>query len=541
MLKLEGFITDITKLKSSEAASLQAEAKYRSIFENAIEGIFQSTLDGHYISVNPALAKIYGYESPQALISGLTNIEQQLYVKPNRRQEFLELIQQQGAVTGFESQVYRQDRTVIWISENVRIVKDPDGAALYYEGTVENITVYKQLHQQLESKVLERTLELSQANYRLQTEIVERQQAQLALRASEERYRAVVEQTSEGIFLIDAQTTKILQTNAAFERLLGYTSQELLQLKLKDVVVLDINNIQQTLKAPHCFIAEAPHRRKDGSLVWTEVNISCISYGALQVFCAIVRDITARKRAETDMQRALAKEKELSDLKSRFVNMASHEFRTPLTTILFSAELIQKYGCRWTQEKKDRHFWKIQTSVNQMTQLLNDVLLIGQSEVGKLEFTPKFIDLHQFCLDLVEEMQNTTDKHQIIFATPPFDWTWANMDEKLLRHIFTNLLANAIKYTPQGGDIDFELTCQQDRAIFRLRDSGIGIPKSDRAKLFDAFHRASNVGTIPGTGLGLAIVKSSVDLHGGSITIETEVDTGTTFEVVLPLSEVSCA
>ncbi len=544
LLGLEGFITDITKLKVSEAALVQAEAKYRSIFENAIEGIFQSNFDGQYISVNPALAQIYGYESEQALMCGLTNIQQQLYVEPNRRQEFLDLIHVQGAVTGFESQVYRQDRTVIWICENVRVVKDPHGAALYYEGTVEDITVHKQLHQQLESKVLERTFELSKANYKLKSEIAERKQAQLALRLSEERYRAVVEQTSEGIFLIDASTTNILQTNAAFERLLGYTFEELLQLKLEDVVALDSKiidrNIQQALKAQHCFIAEAPHRRKDGSLVLTEVNVNCIFYGDRQVFCAIVRDITDRKRAEAEKERALAKEKELSDLKSRFVNMASHEFRTPLTTILFSAELVQKYGCKWTQEKKDRHFWKIQTSVNHMTQLLNEVLLIGQAEAGKLEFNPHPIDLNQFCLDLVEEMQITTNKHKIIFA-PKIDCPYPVMDEKLLRHIFSNLLANAIKYTPQGGIIDFAVVCQQDRAIFRLRDSGIGIPERDRTKLFDSFHRASNVGAISGTGLGLAIVKKSVDLHGGSITVESEINVGTTFEVVLAVGKSAIA
>lgn len=658
LLGLEGFITDITKLKSSEMAIRQAEAKYRSIFENAIEGIFQSTLDGQYISVNPALAKIYGYKSQQELISRLTNIERQLYVEANRRHEFLNLMQQHGAVKGFESQVYRQDRTVIWISENVRIVKDPDGNALYYEGTVEDITAYKQLHQQLESKVIERTFELSKANYQLQNEVIERKQAQLALRASEERCRAVVEQTSEGIFLIDAHTKNILQTNAAFDRLLGYTCEELLQLKLEDVVALESNvidrNVQQTLKAQHCFIAEAPHRCKDGSLVWCEVSASCIFYGDRQVICAlvrditqrrqaesalryslttnralieampdsmfrfsaegifinckaskeldlllppqefvgkhiseilppkiaqttmeyitqalvtqemqvfeyqlplneslrdyearivvsaesevmaIVRDITQRKRAEAEMQSALTKEKELHELKSRFVSMTSHEFRTPLTTIMFSAELIQKYGLKWTQEKKDRHLWRIQTSVNQMIQLLDDVLTIGQAEAKKLDFNPHPIDLNQFCGDLVEEMQNLTDKHAIIFNSK-LDCTCAKMDEKLLRHIFSNLLANAIKYTPGGGAIEFELASIQNEAIFRLRDSGIGIPKCDRANLFDSFHRASNVGTISGTGLGLAIVKKSVDLHGGAINVESEVGVGTTFEVTLPL------
>jgi PAS domain S-box-containing protein len=539
LLGLEGFITDITKLKTSETVLRETEAKYRSIFENAVEGIFQSTIEGQYISVNPSLARIYGYESAQTLVSGLTNIEQQLYVEASRRQEFLDLIQRHGAVTGFESQVYRQDRTIIWISENIRVVKDHHGNVLYYEGTVEDITAYKQLHQQLENKVLERTLELSVANHQLKREIAERQQTQLALRASEELYRAVVEQTSDGIVLVDVDNKALLQTNAAYQKMIGYTAAELLQLKADDISALESTTIdliiQEILTAQNCFRGEVPHRHKDGFLVWCEVNASNIFYGDRQVICVVVRDITERRRAEAEIQSALAKEKELSDLKSRFANMTSHEFRTPLTTILFSAELLQKYGAKWTQAKQEQHLCRIQTSVNRMTQLLDDVLLIGKAEAGKLEFNPYSIDLNQFCQDLVEEIQNTTARHQITFTTK-LDRPRAEMDEKLLRHIFSNLLTNAVKYTPQGGTIDFELACQQDDAIFRLRDSGIGIPNRDRAQLFDSFHRASNVGSISGTGLGLAIVKTSVELHGGTITVESEIDVGTTFEVTLPLS-----
>ena len=159
VLGLEGFITDITERKRSEDASRQAEAKYRSIFENALEGIFQSSADGHYLSANPTLAKIYGYASPQELIESLTDIEHQLYVKPQRRDEFVRLMQENDAVSEFDSQVYRKDGSVIWISENARAVRDPQtGELLYYEGLVEDITECKRAKEQLRERAFYDTL-----------------------------------------------------------------------------------------------------------------------------------------------------------------------------------------------------------------------------------------------------------------------------------------------------------------------------------------------------------------------------------------------
>ena len=250
----------------------------------------------------------------------------------------------------------------------------------------------------------------------------------------------------------------------------------------------------------------------------------------------MVRDITERKRAEADIRNALEKEKQLSELKSRFVTMASHEFRTPLTTILSSAELLQDYGFKWNEEKKLQHLQRVVKAVQHMTQLLNDVLLIGKAEAGKLECNPAPVNLVQFCRDLVDEMQLGTDNHTIAFRSHG-NCTNTYLDEKLLRHILSNLLSNAIKYSPTGSIVQFNLICEQGEAIFRVQDEGIGIPSSDQAQLFDSFYRASNVGTIPGTGLGLAIVKKSVDLYGGKIAVKSVVEVGTTFTVTLPLNK----
>lgn len=248
-----------------------------------------------------------------------------------------------------------------------------------------------------------------------------------------------------------------------------------------------------------------------------------------------IHDSNESKRVAVEISRALEKEKELSELKSGFVAMASHEFRTPLATILSSTELLEHYSHKWTEAKKLNHLQRIQVAVKRMTELLNDVLLIGKAEADKLEFEPTPLNLVQFCRDLVEDMQVTTATHTIAFCTQG-QCTNACMDEKLLRHILVNLLSNAIKYSPQGDIVHFDLVCNQEVATFHVRDQGIGIPKADQAQLFDSFRRASNVGTISGTGLGLAIVKKSVDLHNGEITVASEVEVGTTFTVTLPLN-----
>jgi len=248
---------------------------------------------------------------------------------------------------------------------------------------------------------------------------------------------------------------------------------------------------------------------------------------------AIMRDITERKRHEEDMTNALEKEKQLNELKSRFVVMTSHEFRTPLATILSSTELIEHYGHKWSEEKRHQYLQKIQASVKHMTNLLNDVLVLGKAEAGKLEFAPSAIAIESFCRELVEEVQLTTSSHKIAFAVKK-PCSTVHLDEKLLRHILTNLLSNAIKYSPGCDRVDFEIVDRSQKIAFRIRDYGIGIPQDEQEKLFDSFHRASNVGNISGTGLGLAIVKKSVDLHGGTIEINSQIGEGTTFLVTIP-------
>jgi PAS domain S-box-containing protein len=252
----------------------------------------------------------------------------------------------------------------------------------------------------------------------------------------------------------------------------------------------------------------------------------------------LIRDITERKRAE-QAQRELEAEREFSELKSRFIQTVSHEFRTPLSIILSSSELLEKYSDRFSDQKKVQHFQKIRKAVGYTTQLLDDVLVLSKADAEKLAFNPTIVDLEQFCLNLVEEHQLiSSSKHQIHFTTQG-KCRPAYLDEKLLRYIFGNLLSNALKYSPQGGIVWFTLIADDGNAICHIQDQGIGIPPEDQQRLFEPFHRSNNIGSIPGTGLGLAIVKRAVDLHTGAIAVESEVGVGTTFTVTLPLNQVT--
>jgi signal transduction histidine kinase len=297
--------------------------------------------------------------------------------------------------------------------------------------------------------------------------------------------------------------------------------------------------------------------RPDGTIRWIRDRGFPVRDAQQRICCiaGIAEDITSQKLTEAEIEQALQTERELSELKSQFISIPSHEFRTPLTTISTSAELLERYRHRLSEEKQLTHLHRIQTAVGQMAQLLDDVLLIGKAGAGKLEFNPTPVDLVSFCGDLVAELQLTVKtQHQITF-THQGDCTLAAqdasesndsrlltaqslplLDEKLLRHIFGNLLSNAIKYSPSGSTVHFKLTGLNHRAIFQVQDQGIGIPLEDQPRLFESFHRASNVGTIQGTGLGLAIVKQCVELQRGQISVESVVGKGTTFTINLPLN-----
>lgn len=249
--------------------------------------------------------------------------------------------------------------------------------------------------------------------------------------------------------------------------------------------------------------------------------------------------IQTSERLSIELQMALTQEKELHQLKSRFVSMVSHEFRTPLTRIRLSADLLSKFGTRQSEETKQRYLQQIRTGVDQMNQLMTDVLLLSRIEAGKLDIQPESINLTQFCQNLIDDMQFlASDRHQLQFqaqSTTALLPDLACLDETLISHILANLVSNAIKYSPEGGPVQVTLTYSPRQVQLCVQDQGIGIPAKDQPHLFESFCRASNVGLIEGTGLGLNIVKQCIDRHGGQIQVESQEGIGTSFTVTLPL------
>lgn len=252
-------------------------------------------------------------------------------------------------------------------------------------------------------------------------------------------------------------------------------------------------------------------------------------------------DITERKQLEEDFKQALEKEKELNELKTRFISMTSHEFRTPLSTILSSSELLENYRNNWEEEKQLKHFNRIRIAVKHMTNLLNDVLFFGKAEAEKVDCNPVDIDLVEYSRKLLEDIQINQIKNEFaqldvkINLNTNQNQIIVNLDERTLAHILNNLLSNAIKYSQPGTTVNFTVSAQKQQVVFEIEDEGIGIPSEDLPCLFDSFHRCQNVGNIQGTGLGLSIVKKCVDILHGKINVTSKVGVGTKFTVTIPV------
>ncbi len=374
----------------------------------------------------------------------------------------------------------------------------------------------------------------------IQHNITERKRAEAALRESEALYHSLVEVMPQSLCRKDlegrftfANHRFLAELKWSLADVVGKTDFDIHPLELAEKYRRDDRQVIETGQ-----ILEVIEERValNGETAFVQTVKSPISNSAGETIGVQITfwDVTDRVRAEEEMRRALEKERELSNLKSRFVSLTSHEFRTPLTTILSSAEMLEHYSDRWSIERRQEHLHRIQTSVKYMAGLLDDVLVVAKAEANRLEFVPAPLDLLKFCQDLVEEIQLADKGRHTLTFDGAADCAQTNMDEQLLRHILNNLLSNALKYSPQGNAVQFDLTCQRGQAVFRIQDHGIGIPPKDQARLFETFHRASNVRNIAGTGLGMAIVKRSVDLHGGIIEVTSQIDVGTTVTVILP-------
>jgi PAS domain S-box-containing protein len=411
------------------------------------------------------------------------------------------------------------------------------------------------------------------------------------LQQEKEKFEALFQFASMGILVANAKA-EIILTNNFLLALFGYEDQNELTGKKIETLIPSRYHPNHIQYRDHYIENPRPRPmglgkdlfavRKDGSEFPVEISLSNYTTAEGSFTIAFVSDITRRKESENailqqkeqlsainqrvvvlndeleekvelrtkqlqdilqelerskdELTKALSKEKDLSDLKSRFVSMASHEFRTPLSTILSSASLVGKYTETAEQEKRDKHVHRIKSSVNNLTNLLNEFLSIGKMEDGKIKANNIFFNVKEMIVSLCTEMEAIAQTgQQIIYHHTGKEEIFA--DPSLLRNVVTNLLSNGIKFSPEHGVIEVSAIVSDKDIVLHIKDNGIGISKTDQEHLFERFFRGANVTNIQGTGLGLHIVGKYIEIMEGGIEFTSELEKGTTFTITIKTLE----
>lgn len=342
-------------------------------------------------------------------------------------------------------------------------------------------------------------------------------------------------QTANVLISIFDEENRICYANPSLEKITGYTKAELFNNKallpqlrlLQQQANLNRDNSQAIVDREISFLT------KKGNLCWLSCSIQATEFDRQPATLVTAVNITPYKQAQEQSQRVLEQERRQARNNMEFASMVSHELRTPLNIISLSSNLLQQYGNRWAKHKKQEYFNRIQRGVETISLLVDEVSIIGKASAQKLKFAPTKLDLQQFCQVLLEDLQLANGGQRRINFSILGDLR-AFLDKSILQLVLTNLLENALKYSPQGQAVDFVVTASPEQITFKIRDSGIGISQRDLQKLFEPFYRGENVGQLPGNGLGLAVVKKLVQLHGGEITVNSQIKMGTEFIVSLP-------
>ncbi|MFZ6053337.1 PAS domain-containing sensor histidine kinase [Halocola ammonii] len=375
---------------------------------------------------------------------------------------------------------------------------------------------------------------------------------------SEIGFEAVFKYATIGIVVVD-EKGEINMINPNAQEIFGYSQKELLGEKMEIL-------LPKNLKAKHEGHRENyflnPHARamgigldlkavrKNGQEFPVEISLGHYEIKGQKRAVAFVSDITERKKTEealrqlneqlelrvsertTELSEALGREKEMNELKSRFVSTASHEFRTPLSVIMSSVSLIERYTETEQQDKRDRHVHRIKKSVRNLTDILNDFLSLEKLQQGKMVKEEKSFNLEELVNECVDEARTTAQSGQSLVYDHQ-GLTTVELDPKMTRNILHNLLSNAIKYSRPNSNVEVYTSVEKKKVTIEVKDHGIGIPENEQKHLFEKFFRANNTEGIQGTGLGLNIVKHYAELMNGKVTFESKPEEGTTFKVLL--------
>ncbi|MDB6030161.1 MAG: hypothetical protein JWM16_499, partial [Verrucomicrobiales bacterium] len=502
---IQAFITDITERKRAQADLAESEARFSLAFQASPIFIAISRMsDGHFVLVNDAFVNWSGYSREEMLERNAAELG--MWEQAADRQAFWDDLRRTGSIRERESRFRNRagrQFTMLISAEVIQLNHVPHmlGMAL---------------------------------------DITERHRAEAELRESEARFSAAFQASPAFIGIMRASDEKYVLANDAFLNWLGYPREDVLgrtclelglweKLEDRDLVLAEMR-ASGSIREKECRWCN-----RAGQQFTVLLSAEAIKLNDQPHMLSMAIDITQRKRVEDELLKTLAREKELSQLKSNFVSMVSHEFRTPLGIIQSSAELLRNFYQKMPSDEREEMLDSITRNTRRMAGLMEEVLVLSRLDAGKLDFQPASLDLAGFCRSLVDEVLSATNRRCLIELRLDAVPSQAVADERLLTHIFTNLLSNAVKYSEPGATVYFAIERQGTNAVCIVRDQGIGISEDDREQLFKAFHRGTNVGTRPGTGLGLFLVKRCAELHGGTVQVHSKVSQGTTVIVTIPI------
>ncbi len=531
---------------------------FQALFNYASIGILITNSKGEVLMANKYVEHQFGYAEQEIIGSKVEKFIPPRYKERHvhHREKYTNDPHSRPMGLGMELSGLRKNGTEfpVEVSLGYYKIKEENYALAFVNDITqrkETEQAIKQLNAHLEQKVKEDTQSLALTVQQLSNQIKETERKDLELQRVNNFLNNIWNHAGAIIFVCD-NTGLIQFFNPAAESALGYKADEIvnvhsltkfhveeelhakafeLSLKLGRPIKPDFqvfNAISEINEGPN---QEWHYVRKDGAMFYVSLDVTPLkdSRNVVTSYLGIAIDISEKKKAEGELRTALQKEMELNELKSRFVSMASHEFRTPLSAVLSSAYLLSKYTKTEEQPQREKHIQRIVASVTSLTEILNDFLSVGKIEEGNIKPQYTEFDVKTMMQHRIVEVQHLLKKGQNISYQHKGDDTIVYSDQSILKHIVINLLSNAIKFSNEGKDIILQTERGAGKFIIKVKDQGIGIPEEDQKELFKRFFRSSNVTNIQGTGLGLHIVKKYVDLMNGRMVCKSKLGEGTEF------------
>jgi PAS domain S-box-containing protein len=498
--------------KRSQTALAESETRFSAAFQASPIFITVSRMsDGRFVLVNDAFVNWSGYTLDEILEKN--SAELGLWERPEDREAFWTEMQRAGCIRERECRLHNRSGKsfIMLLSSNViQINHVPHLLAM-----VMDISARKQAEAELRA-------------------------SEARLRESEARFNVAFQASPVFINILRMSDRRYVWANDAFVNRLGYSQEEVLgrtsaEFGMWEDPIERDRAWEDMKKVGSIRQRECKWRNRRGESFTILLSAEIIKFNDAPHILSLALDITHRKRAEVELLKTLERERELSQLKSNFVSMVSHEFRTPLSIIQSSTELLRDFFQKMQPPEREEHLESIVRNTRRMAGMMEEILVLSRLDAGKLEFQPAVLDLNGFCRRIADEVLSATNQRCVIELSLTGVSSEAKGDEGLLGHIFTNVLSNAVKYSEPGSTVSFVLRRNGEEAVCTVRDQGIGIDLDDQQDLFKAFHRGRNVGSRPGTGLGLLMVKRCVELHHGSVQLRSKLGEGTTVIIRLPV------